>query len=83
MINLHLIEEIKRKIPELEKNWSKYEPKFREMKIPAKTVLIRKGEFTKTIYIVKKGCLRLWFDGQGKDITIGFFFENRPSYLHL
>ncbi|EPG75500.1 cyclic nucleotide-binding domain protein [Leptospira fainei serovar Hurstbridge str. BUT 6] len=78
MIDLPLIEEIKRSIPGLEKNWSKYEPMLREKRIPAKTVLIQKGEITKTIYIVKKGCLRVWFDDEGKDITIAFIFENTP-----
>lgn len=50
---------------------------FHEISIPAKTVLINEGETSKHIYFVKKGCLRLWFNNRGKDITFQFFFEGR------
>ncbi|MCG8583054.1 MAG: Crp/Fnr family transcriptional regulator [Bacteroidales bacterium] len=29
------------------------------------------------LYLVKKGCLRQWFNKDGKDITFQFFFENQ------
>ncbi|PJZ58245.1 Crp/Fnr family transcriptional regulator [Leptospira barantonii] len=75
--DLPFIENLKRRIPGLEKNWSRYKTMLRERKIPPKTVLIRRGEDNKSIFIVRKGCLRIWFDDDGKDITIAFFFENR------
>ncbi|AYV54061.1 Crp/Fnr family transcriptional regulator [Leptospira kmetyi] len=75
--DLPFIENLKRRIPGLEKNWSRYKNMLRERKIPPKTVLIRRGEYNKSIFIVRKGCLRIWFDDDGKDITIAFFFENR------
>jgi CRP-like cAMP-binding protein len=50
---------------------------FREMRIASKVSLVEEGEFIKSIYFVKKGCLRLWFNSQGKDITYQFFFENQ------
>ena len=28
-------------------------------------------------YFIEKGCLRVWFDRQGKDLTFQFFFENQ------
>ncbi|XDD51612.1 Crp/Fnr family transcriptional regulator [Leptospira sp. WS92.C1] len=70
------IENLKKRIPGLEKNWSRYKYMFRERKVSAKTTLIHQGETLKTIFIVNKGCLRVWFDNRGRDITLGFLFEN-------
>jgi CRP-like cAMP-binding protein len=54
----------------------KYAHLFKEMQVPAKTVLLREGEVSKKAYYITKGCLRLWFNNNGKDITFQFFFEN-------
>lgn len=43
--------------------------------IPPKTVLLEEGEVAKNIYYIEKGCLRLHFFNDGKDITFQFFFE--------
>ena len=59
-------------------NWSHFQDAFVEMEIPSKTVLLHDGEISCHIYIVKKGCLRQWFNKDGKDITLQFFFENQP-----
>lgn len=75
--DLPFIENLKRRIPGLEKNWSRYKNMLQERKVPPKTILIRRGEENKSIFLVRKGCLRIWFDDDGKDITIAFFFENR------
>ena len=48
-----------------------------EVRIPSKTILIKEGEIIRNIYFVKSGCLRLWFNNQGNDITYQFFFENQ------
>ncbi len=48
-----------------------------EATIPSKTILIKEGEIIRNIYFVKSGCLRLWFNDQGNDITYQFFFENQ------
>jgi CRP-like cAMP-binding protein len=29
------------------------------------------------LYFIKKGCLRLWFNSDGKDVTFQFFFEGQ------
>ncbi len=50
---------------------------FNENRIASKTMLIREGDFIRSIYFVRKGCLRLWFNSQGKDITYQFFLENQ------
>jgi len=49
---------------------------FRERKIPARTTLLREGQVSRKGYFIKNGCLRLWFNNHGKDVTFQFFFEN-------
>lgn len=49
-----------------------------EKEIAAKTVLLHEGEIAETIYFVQKGCLREWFNKDGKNITFQFFFEGQP-----
>jgi CRP-like cAMP-binding protein len=51
---------------------------FVEIEIPSKTVLLHAGEISRHLYIVRKGCLRQWFNKDGRDITLQFFFENQP-----
>jgi CRP-like cAMP-binding protein len=58
-------------------NWKKVRDSFKILNIPAKTVLLREGEIAQNLYFIKKGCLRLWFNNDGKDITFQFFFENQ------
>lgn len=48
-----------------------------ECVIPAKTSLLKAGEISKSFYFVKQGCLRLWFNSDGKDITFQFFMEGQ------
>lgn len=58
--------------------WSQFQDSFVEIEIPSKTILLHDGEISNQIYIIKKGCLRQWFNKDGKDITLQFFFENQP-----
>lgn len=58
-------------------NWEKIKNLFIETDIPSRTVLLKEGDCSQYIYFIKKGCLRLWFNDDGKDITIQFFFENQ------
>ncbi|WP_443939686.1 Crp/Fnr family transcriptional regulator [Pedobacter sp. MW01-1-1] len=57
-------------------DWDKYTHLFEQREISAKTTLLEEGEISKTIFFVKKGCLRCWFNNDGKDVTFQFFFEN-------
>ncbi len=47
----------------------------RIIRIPPKTSLLDEGDIAENIYIIRQGCLRLWFNDNGKDITFQFFFE--------
>ena len=44
--------------------------------IPAKTTLLSEGEVSQNIYFIKKGIIRMWFNKDGKDITLQFFMEH-------
>jgi CRP-like cAMP-binding protein len=58
-------------------NLKNYPDLFREINVPSKTILVKEGDIIKSIYFVKKGCLRLWFNRDGNDITYQFFLENQ------
>lgn len=49
------------------------------LSIPTKTVLLEEGKIANKIYLIRKGCLRLFFYNEGKDITFQFFFEGISS----
>jgi len=55
----------------------KYGHLFKEKSIGAKTTLLLEGEMARYMYFIREGCLRLWFNKDGKDITFQFFFENQ------
>ena len=55
--------------------WNNFLQLFRQQQLPAKTTLLREGEISKKAYYIEKGCIRLWFNNNGKDITFQFFFE--------
>jgi len=69
-----LIERIKQDT----KNRDSFKKLFTEKEIPSKTTLLREGEISGNIYFIIKGCLRLWYNDDGKDVTFQFFFENKP-----
>jgi CRP-like cAMP-binding protein len=62
------------KDPIFDPNWEAF---FTEMHVPARTILLREGEVARQAYYIRQGCLRLWFNDNGKDITFQFFFENQ------
>jgi CRP-like cAMP-binding protein len=47
------------------------------IELPARTVLLNEGEKAKNIYFVEKGCLRMWFNSNGTEITSQFFMEGK------
>lgn len=46
--------------------------------IPAKTILLEAGKTAQKVFFVHSGCIRQWYNANGKDITCQFFFENSP-----
>lgn len=45
------------------------------LSIPPKTILLEEGAIADRLYSIRKGCLRLFFCDEGRDITFQFFFE--------
>jgi CRP-like cAMP-binding protein len=72
-----MFDQIIKKIKEDEVYWGQFSSSFVEKEIAAKTVLLQEGEIASHIYYVQKGCLRLWFNKDGKDITLQFFFDRQ------
>jgi CRP-like cAMP-binding protein len=64
------------KFPVDDGKWNEYVSYFKKIKVPAKTTLLREGEIPKKMFLIEKGCIRVWFNNDGKDITFQFFFEN-------
>lgn len=59
-------------------NRIEFQDLFIEREIASKTILLKEGEISKYVFFIKKGCLRQWFNKEGKDISFQFFFENQP-----
>lgn len=55
--------------------WEPFIHLFHQQEVPAKTILLREGQVSRTAYFIEKGALRIWFNNNGKDITFQFFFE--------
>ena len=58
--------------------WIQFQSFLIERQIAAKTILLNEGEISTHAHIIKKGCLREWFNKDGKEITFQFFFEGQP-----
>lgn len=57
--------------------WENHRDFFKQQDCKPKTVLLKEGEISKKIYYIEKGCLRVWFNNEGKEITFQFFFEGQ------
>jgi CRP-like cAMP-binding protein len=71
-----MFEQLRSKFPLSDLQWNDYTSRFKRISLPAKTVLIAEGEISKKIFVIEKGCVRVWFNNDGKDVTFQFFFEN-------
>ncbi|WP_105181693.1 Crp/Fnr family transcriptional regulator [Pseudoalteromonas sp. T1lg21] len=40
-----------------------------------KQTLLNEGDICDSVFIIEKGCVRAWFNGDGHDVTFQFFFE--------
>jgi CRP-like cAMP-binding protein len=60
---------------QLNAEWEKFRHFFKREEIPAKKVLLKEGRVSEKMFYIEKGCIRLSFNKDGKDITFQFFFE--------
>lgn len=56
--------------------WDDYVSRFKRVQVPARTMLLQEGDISRKAYLIEKGCLRVWFNNKGEDMTFQFFFEN-------
>lgn len=71
-----MFEQFRNKFPLSHDKWLDYTSRFKRLEVPAKTMLLNEGEVSKKLFLIEKGCLRAWFNKDGKDISFQFFFEN-------
>ncbi|MBK0380565.1 Crp/Fnr family transcriptional regulator [Mucilaginibacter segetis] len=64
------------KFPQLQAFWDKYLPFQQRLQVPAKTILLNEGAVSKNYIFIEKGCVRAFFNNNGDDKTVQFFFEN-------
>lgn len=72
-----MFDQFRNKFPLQDSKWREYTNHFNRLEVPAKTVLLEEGEISKKLFIIEKGCIRVWFNNNGKDLTTQFFFENQ------
>ena len=71
-----MFEQLRKEIPLNDDKWNDYISCFHCIDVPARTVLLKEGEIPKKVFLIEKGCIRVWFNNDGKDVTYQFFFEN-------
>ncbi|HEX7754177.1 MAG TPA: Crp/Fnr family transcriptional regulator [Niabella sp.] len=71
-----MFEPFRNKFPLSQQQWSEYTGCFKRIQVPAKTTLLKEGDISKKMFLIEKGCIRVWYNHNGKDITTQFFFEN-------
>ncbi len=71
-----MIFHFRKKFPLLNAYWDRYLPFQQRMEIPAKTILLEEGKISQQYIFIEKGCVRLFFNNNGDDKTVQFFFEN-------
>jgi CRP-like cAMP-binding protein len=62
--------------PALNPYWDKYLEFQQRLEVPAKTVLLEEGKVSQHYIFIEKGCIRAFFNNNGEDKTVQFFFEN-------
>ncbi len=71
-----MFEQFKNTIGLEEDKWQDYSSCFKRMQVPAKTSLLKEGQISKKLFLIEKGCMRAWYNNNGREITLQFFFEN-------
>ncbi len=71
-----MFKEFKGRLRLPEQKWDEYVSCFERIKVPARTILLRENEMSQRMFLIEKGCIRVWFNNNGKDVTAQFFFEH-------
>lgn len=68
--------QFRNKFPQLNFFWDKYLPFQQRLEVPAKTILLEEGKISQNYIFIEKGCVRIFFNNNGEEKTVQFFFEN-------
>lgn len=66
----------KTQFPALTPYWDKYLEFQQRLEVPAKTILLEEGKTSQQYIFIEKGAVRAFFNNNGIDKTVQFFFEN-------
>src|ERR1700750_393526 len=66
----------KDRFPQLNVYWDKYLPLQKRQEVPAKTVRVEEVKISQNYIYIEQGCVRAFFNNNGDDKTVQFFFEN-------
>lgn len=64
------------KFPQLNAFWDRYLQFQKRMEVPVKTILLEEGKKSQHYIYIETGCVRTYFNHNGKDKTVQFFFED-------
>jgi hypothetical protein len=67
--------------PHSKEKYIRYASLYHPITVPAKTVLLKEGQISKKAFLIEKGCLRTWFNNNGKEVSFQFFFEQEGVSL--
>ena len=70
-----MLEHLSNTFPFADERLQAFAHHFKRLEVPAHTVLLGEGQVAKTAYWIEKGCIRVWFNKNGRDITCQFLFE--------
>lgn len=73
-----MFDQFRNKYPFDDDKWNDFVSRFNRVEMPVKSILLKEGEIAKKLFLIEKGCIRVWYNHNGKDITFQFFFENNP-----
>jgi hypothetical protein len=66
----------KTQFPALISYWDKYLEFQQRLEVPAKAILLEEGKISQQYIFIEKGAVRAFFNNNGIDKTVQFFFEN-------
>ncbi|SHM86714.1 Crp/Fnr family transcriptional regulator [Chitinophaga sp. CF418] len=75
-INKTMFLHFRDKFPQLNVFWDKYLPFQTRLEVPTKTILLEEGKISQNYIFIEKGCVRTFFNNNGEEKTVQFFFEN-------
>jgi CRP-like cAMP-binding protein len=62
--------------PQLNSYWDKYLEYQKRLDVSSKTILLEEGKISQHYIFIEQGCVRAFFNKNGMDKTVQFFFEN-------